>query len=54
MTPFIFTIGISKIWIEKNIIIGLSAIIISLALVIAQLVILNVAKKQMVTKKINI
>lgn len=54
MTPFIFAIGISKVWIEKNIIIGLSAIIISLALVIAQLVILNVAKKQMVTKKINI
>ena len=53
MTPFIFAIGISKVWIEKNIIIGLSAIIISLALVIAQLVILNVAKKQMVTK-INI
>lgn len=54
MTPFIFFIGISKVWIEKNIIIGLSAIIISLALVIAQLVILNVVKKQMVTKKINI
>ena len=54
MTPFIFAIGISKVWIEKNIIIGLSAIIISLALVIAQLVILNVAKKQMVTKKIKI
>jgi len=54
LTPFIFAIGISKVWIEKNIIIGLSAIIISLALVIAQLVILNVAKKQMVTKKINI
>lgn len=54
MTPFIFAIGISKVWIEKNIIIGLSAIIISLAFVIAQLVILNVAKKQMVTKKIKI
>ena len=54
MTPFIFAIGISKICIEKNIIIGLSAIILSLALVIAQLVILNVAKKQMITKKIKI
>ena len=54
MTPFIFAVGISKVWIEKNIIIGLSAIIISLVLVIAQLVILNVAKKQMITKKIKI
>ncbi|QTU83138.1 hypothetical protein J7S27_01020 [Carnobacteriaceae bacterium zg-C25] len=48
------TIGISKVFIENNIIIGLSAIIISLVLVIAQFVILNAAKKQMVTKKINI
>lgn len=54
MTPFIFVVGISKVWIEKNIIIGLSAIIISLVLVIAQFVILNVAKKQMITKKIKI
>lgn len=54
MIPFIFAIGVSKIWIEKNIIIGLSAIIIFLVLVIAQLIILNVAKKQMVTKKIRI
>lgn len=54
MTPFIFAIGISKVLIEENIIIGLSTIIVSLALVIAQLVILNVAKKQIVTKKIKI
>lgn len=54
LTPFIFAIGISKFWIEKNIIAGLSAIIISLALVIAQFVILNFAKKQMVTTKIKI
>lgn len=54
MIPFISAVGISKVWIEKNIIIGLSAIIISLVLVIAQLVILNVAKKQMITKKIKI
>ena len=54
MIPFIFTVGISKVWIEKNIIISLLAIIISLVLVIAQLVILYVAKKQMITKKIKI
>lgn len=54
MIPFIFTVGISKVWIEKNTIISLLAIIISLVLVIAQLVILYVAKKQMITKKIKI
>lgn len=54
MTPFILAIGISKVLIEKNIVIAVLAIIISLALVIAQFVILNVAKKQMVTKKIKI
>ena len=54
LTPFIFVIGISKVWIEKNIIIGLVAIITSLALVAAQFIILSIAKKQMVAKKINI
>lgn len=54
LIPFILTIGISKILIEKNIILGIMAIIISMVLVIAQFIILSVAKKQMVSKKINI
>lgn len=54
LIPFILAIGISKILIEKNIILGMMAIIISMALVIAQFIILSVAKKQMVSKKINI
>ena len=54
LTPFILTIGISKVWIEKNIIIGLVAIIISLVLLLAQFIILTIAKEQMVAKKINI
>ena len=36
LMPFILAIGISKILIEKNIILGIMAIIISMALVIAQ------------------
>ncbi len=43
--PFILAIGISKILIEKNIILGIMAIIISIVLVIAQFIILSVAKK---------
>lgn len=54
LIPFILAIAISKILIEKNIILGIIAIIISMALVIAQFIILSVAKKQMVSKKINI
>ncbi|MDB8849072.1 hypothetical protein PN298_00105 [Peptostreptococcus anaerobius] len=54
LIPFILAIGISKILIEKNIILGIMAIIISMVLIIAQFIILSVAKKQMVSKKINI
>lgn len=52
LIPFILAIAISKILIEKNIILGIIVIIISMALVIAQFIILSVAKKQMVSKKL--
>ena len=45
LTSFILTVGISKIRIEKNITIGLVVVIISLALVVAQFIILRIAKK---------
>ena len=54
LIPFILAVGISKILIEKNIVLGIIAIIISMALIIAQFIILRVAKKQMISKKINI
>lgn len=54
LMPFILAIGISKTVIEKNIIIGIIAIVISFAIVIAQFIILKFAQKQMVPKKINI
>ena len=54
LVPFILTIGISTILIEENIILGIIAIIISIALIVAQFIILGVAKKQMIYKKINI
>lgn len=54
LIPFIFAVGLSKVFIEKDLKCGLLTLIISFVLVAFQLIIIKIARKQLVAKKINI
>lgn len=54
LIPFICAVGLSKIFIENDLKMGLWVLIGSLVLIAFQLIILKIARKQIVAKKINI
>lgn len=53
LIPFILVIGINKLWIRKDIILGLIALAICLILIVAQFIILYIAKNKMIPMKVS-